>query len=126
MNSEQAINQFWNSFGWRAVDEQSAYDDRMDLEFPYITYSVAVSELDEPVALTADLWDRSTSWKMVTEKSQEIAKYIKNMNPIPLDKGYMWITTGSPFAQRMAEDTGLAEIRRVYLNINVEFLTTWR
>ena len=125
MTKEQALHPVWNSFGWRAVDEQSAYDDRMDLQMPYITYSVQIAELDEPLQLTADLWDRSTSWVRVTDKAEEIAKHIKHMNPIKLDKGYMWITTGVPFAQRMAEDTGLAEVRRIYLNINVEFLTTY-
>jgi len=125
MNKEQAIHSFWSSFGWTAIDEQSAYDRPMDVKYPYITYEVAVAELDEPISLSADLWDRSTSWKNVTEKSEEIARYIKGLSPIPIDSGYVWITKGSPFAQRMAEDTGLADVRRVHINITVEFFTNY-
>lgn len=125
MNKEQAIHSFWSSFGWTAIDEQSAYDESMDIKYPYISYEVAVAELDEPISLAADLWDRSTSWKNVTEKSEEIAKRIKAQSPIPLKEGYMWITKGTPFAQRMAEDTGLADVRRVHININVEFFTSY-
>ena len=125
MTKEQALHSFWSSFGWPAIDEQSAYDTSMSIDYPYISYAVSVAELDEPVRLTADLWDRSTSWKRVTEKSEEIAHTIKTMYPIPLDKGYLWITTGTPFAQRMAEDTGLADVRRIYLNITAEYLTTY-
>lgn len=125
MNKEQAIHSFWSSFGWPAIDEQSAYDENMDIKYPYISYEVAVAEFDEPVSLAADLWDRSTSWKNVTEKSEEIANHIKNSYPIPLDEGFLWITKGTPFAQRMAEDTGLADVRRVHINITAEFMTAY-
>lgn len=125
MNKEQAIHKFWSSFGWTAIDEQSAYDTEMEINYPYISYSVSVASLDEPVVLDADLWDRSTSWKRVTEKSEEIAEYITKMSPMPLDKGYMWIVKNAPFAQRMAEDTGLADVRRVHITVTAEFMTPY-
>lgn len=125
MNSEQALHAFWSSFGWKAIDEQSAYDTTMDIKYPYISYEVAVAEMDGQLTLNADLWDRSTSWNRVTEKFHEIAEYVAGMKkPIRLDKGYMWIT--EPTARRMAEDTGLADVRRYQISINVEFLTTYR
>ncbi|MBR0090233.1 MAG: hypothetical protein IJP92_00825 [Lachnospiraceae bacterium] len=125
MTKEQAIHNFWSSFGWRAIDEQSAYDDRMDIQYPFISYSVSVASLDEPVSVSADLWDRSTSWKDVTDKAEEIAKYVRDMSPIPLDEGYLFITKGVPFAQRMAEDTGLADVRRIHINLTIEFFTSY-
>jgi hypothetical protein len=40
---------------------------------------------------------------------------------IPLDVGYLYLTRGNPFAQRMADDDDT--VRRIYLVIMVEYLT---
>lgn len=122
MDKARAIHQFWSSFGLTAIDEYSAYDSTMELPSNYITYEVQTSNMANSVALTANLWYRSTSWKEITEKADEIAQYIGYGGRVfPIDGGYIWIKLGEPFAQRMqVEDDS---IRRIYLNISVDFLT---
>lgn len=123
MDKVQALDSFWNSFGLTAIDESSAYDERMDLPDNYITYEVQTGNLGDPVALTASLWYRSTSWAGISQKADQIARYIGyGGKVIPVEGGYLWIKLGSPFAQRMAVDED-DSMRRIYLNISVDFLT---
>lgn len=122
-NKEQALHNFWSSFEWQAIDEQSMYDED-DVEFPYIAYEVMTSNFNREVMLTANLFDRSTSWKRVSEKANEIADAISMGGKlIPVDGGAIWIKLGSPFATRMADESNQDNIRRVYLNITAEFMT---
>lgn len=123
MNKAQAIHDFWSSFGLKAFDEMSAYDTAMELPDKYITYEVQTSNLGTPVALTASLWYRSTSWADISQKADQIAQYIGyGGKVVPVDGGYIWIKLGSPFAQRMAVEQN-DSIRRIYMNISVDFLT---
>ena len=69
MDKVQALHSFWNSFGLMAIDESSAYDERMDIPDNYITYEVQTSNLGDPVALSASLWYRSTSWADISQKA---------------------------------------------------------
>ena len=95
----------------------------MDLPDDYITYEVQTANLGDPVALTASLWYRSTSWAEITQKAEEIAQAIGyGGKVIPVEGGYLWIKLGSPFAQRMPVDED-DSMRRIYLNISVDFLT---
>lgn len=123
MDKAQALHSFWSSFGLPAFDEFSAYDERMNLPDNYITYEVQTSNLGDPVALTANLWYRSTSWEDITKKADEIAQTIGyGGKVIPVSGGYLWIKLGSPFAIRIAVDQD-DSIRRIYLNISVDYLT---
>lgn len=127
MDKAQAIHSFWSSFGWPAIDEQSAYDERIFEELgignQYITYEVVTSSFGEPVALTASLWCRSTSWEEISQKADEIAEYIgMGGRTIKIDDGALWIKPGTPFAQRVAVDQDYS-MRRIYLNISAEFFT---
>ena len=123
MNKAQTIQQFWSSFGLLAIDEQSAYDEKMELPANYITYELQTSNFGDPVSLTASLWYYSTSWKEITEKADEIAEYIGyGGRLLSVDgRGYIWIKLGTPFAQRMATEN--ENYRRIVLNITVDFLT---
>lgn len=122
MDKAQAIHQFWSSFGLTAIDELSAYDTTISLPGNYITYEVHTSNIEDSVALTASLWYRSTSWEEISKKADEIAAYIGyGGRVIAIDDGYIWIKLGSPFAQRMDADND--SIRRIYMNITVDFLT---
>ena len=122
MNKAQAIHNFWSSFDLLAIDENSAYDEQNDLPSEYITYEVQTANIGEPVAITASLWYKSTKWAEITQKADEIAAYIGyGGKVIPIDGGYMWVKLGSPFSQRMAVEDDV--IRRIILNINVDFLT---
>ena len=123
MNKAQAIQNFWSGFGLTAYDENSVPD---DAKTPYITYSVSVGDLDDPVTLSASLWYRSTSWSEIEAKSHEISEAITKMYPptIEIDNGRLYITKGSPFAQRM-NDPSDDIMKRIYININAEFLTAY-
>ena len=115
-----AIGDFWSSFGLPAYDESTVPDDAV---FPRITYSVSVDGLDNPVALSASLWYRSTSWTDISQKADQIEARIVNMKPpaIKINGGRVYITKGTPFAQRMTDPDDM--VRRIYINVNVEYFT---
>lgn len=121
MDKAQALNTFWNSFTIPAFDERTVPSDQAE---PYITYEVSTAELDEPVFLSASLWYRDTGWKAIEQKTAEIAQYIKTMTPIKVENGRVYITKGVPFSQRL-DDPDDNLIRRMLLNISVEFLTSF-
>ena len=122
MDKSQAIQKFWEGFDLPAYDETTVPD---DAPLPRITYNVKTDSLDGVVSMNASLWYRSKSWKEISQKAEEIGEYISNMMPpsIPIDNGRVYISKGSPFAQRMTDPDD--SIRRIYLNIQVEFLTAY-
>lgn len=120
MDKEQALQNFWSSFGIPAYDESSV---PLNASEPYITYSVATGSIEDVISLTATIWYRGTSWAGVTKKKNEIAEHIGvGGKVIKLDSGYAWITRGSTFAQRLTEQDD--SIRAYYLQIQAEFLTS--
>ena len=127
MNKAQALYSFWSSFNVPAIDEQSAYDEDvlkdLNIDFPYITYETATSNFDHEVALTASLWDRSTSWATITALADQIASYIGyGGKMLTIDGGYLWLKLGSPFAQRFPVDND-DNVRRITINITADYLT---
>lgn len=120
----QALHQFWSGFSLTAYDENSVLTGSDAPAFPYITYSVATDNLDNDVSLSASLWYRSSSWAEISQKADEIAEILYHRHPIQIKGGYMWIKRGSPFAQRMS-DPNDNMIRRIYINITVEYLTAY-
>lgn len=119
MTKEQAYHSFVSSFAWKAYDENTVPDDAV---LPRITYNLSVSEFGEPVMLSLSLWDRSTSWASVTNKSDDIFSAVgRGGVMIPFDGGAIWVNRRSPFAQRMADEDDT--IRRILINLNAEFLT---
>lgn len=122
MNSAQAIQSFWESFDWAAYDSSTVPSEEMAPEMPRITYDVAKAEFEAPITLSASLWDRGYSWERISRKEEEIFNYIGLGGVlVPYDYGKLWIKRGTPFAQRMADEDDA--IRRVYLNIEVEYFT---
>lgn len=119
MNKAQAINSFWNSFGIPAYENTTVNDERVgDL---YITYEVVTDSLDHAVPMSASIWHKnSTSWKSISDKAEEISDALVQVKSIPLDEGYLYITRGQPFAQRVADED--ETVRRIYINIMAEFL----
>lgn len=115
----QALDAFWNSFGWTAYDESSVPD---NAKMPYITYSAAVATFENPIPLGASLWDYSTSWEQISQKADEIAKAISPYRLQSFGNGeYIFATQGSPFAQRMNKENDL--VKRVYINVMAEFFS---
>ena len=124
-NKWQALNNFWNSFGWNAYDENSVDTGEFSPSLPYITYSAQIGSVGQILSLTGSLWARSSSWKSVSDKADEIAAAIGYGYSIQaVDGGYLWITKGQPFAQRMNEPDD-PEIKRIYIMLNAEFLTAY-
>lgn len=123
MDKWQTINDFWNGFDIPAYDENSVPD---DVVMPYISYSAQVGSLDDVLLLVASVWDRSTSWRFVSNKVDQIARYVGEHGHIVLsvDNGLLWVTQGDPFAQRM-NDPSDDSVRRIYITLNAEFLTNY-
>jgi hypothetical protein len=114
----QALHSFFASFQIPAYDEASVPD---DAQTPYITYSAAIDSLDSPVTLTANLWYKSTSWAAISQKAEEIEARLKHGGiVIQIDGGRLWLTKGSPFAQRT--NLGLDNYKNIYIVIQGEFL----
>lgn len=122
-DKEQALHQFWTSFGWAAYDENTVPDNAMEkLGGHYITYSVVTAALDEPVPIHANLWMRDTSWEEITQKANAISAAIGiGGMVIPFDDGFLWICRGTPFSQRLPESDDT--IRKIYLNLMIEYLS---
>lgn len=122
MDKSQAIQNLWSNFDLPVYDENSVPKDAV---LPYITYSVSTDSLDKPVVLQANLWYHSTRWDLISKKAEEISKFIgeRGYCKVKLDDGYMWVTKGTPFAQRM--DSGSDTIKRMYINVIAEFLTSY-
>ena len=125
MNKWQAIHFFWNSFGWNAYDENSVDTGANAPRLPYITYSAQTGSMEQILTFTASLWDKSTSWVNVSDKADEIAEKIGyGYELVQIDGGYLYLTKGQPFAQRM-NDPDDTEIKRIYIILNAEFLTAY-
>lgn len=123
MDKAQALQNFWESFGIPAYEQTTVPE---SATMPYITYSVSTDSLDNVVNMYASVWYHSTSWKDISEKTEQISRYIVGMNPpsIKFDGGRLYIAKGTPFAQRM-EDPNDDMIRRMYLNIQAEYLSAY-
>lgn len=122
MDKFQALQSFWESFELPAYDENTVPTGDSAPTLPYITYDAVTSNFGSTVALSGSLWYYGTSWSQITTKMLEIQSEIgRGGKMIPMDDGALWIKQGNPFAQRMADPNDM--IRRIYMNIEVEFLT---
>ena len=123
MNKWEALQEFWSSFGWDAYDENSVDTGALSPSLPYITYAAQTGVVGQVLSLTASLWDKSTSWVSVSDKADEISERIGyGYELVKVDGGYLYLTQGQPFAQRM-NDPEDSEIKRIYIILNAEFLT---
>ena len=119
LNKPQALQAFWERFGVAAYDENTVPE---NAAFPRITWTYAEDDFERPVALSASVWDRSYSWARVQTLAETIRLEIGYGGIlIPCEGGQIWLKTGAPFAQRMGDDDDA--IRRIYINIEAEFLT---
>ena len=128
MTKAAAINEFWNSFGLKAFEENTLLDVdengiEKEPEFPYITYQLVTDGFDREVAATASIWYRDAGWKAINAKTGEISAHIGlGGKIIKCGGGRIWIKRGQPFAQNMG-DEGDDLIKRKYLNVNIEYFT---
>lgn len=123
MTKAAALYQFFASFGLAAFEENCVPSDDDAPAFPYLTYNVATGDFDSEVALSVNLWYRSSSWLVANEKAEEISKKIgRGGVMLKCDGGAIWIKRGSPFAQSMGDPEDNL-IKRKYINITAEYLT---
>lgn len=125
MTKDEAIQQFWSSFGLTAYDANTVPTGEDAPSLPYITYEVQTDSIGAILTLTGSLWYRSPSWRAISAKAEEIAEFIGyGYHKIAVDGGYLWITKGQPFAQRMSDPED-DMIRRIFIMLNAEFLTAY-
>lgn len=123
MDRAQAYHNFWSGFGWTAYDSYSVPSSELNPAIPRITYDFGAGEFEDEIMLSASLWDISHSWSRVQAKAEEIYEAIGLAGRIiPYDKGKIWIKRGTPFYQRMPDEND--SVRRIYLNLEVEFFTS--
>lgn len=120
MNKSQALLEFWKQFDLPVYDENSVPD---EAEMPYITYNTVLDNFDRPFNILGNVWYKGTSWEPISLKVEEIAKVLENYYILKIDGGYLVITRGTPFAQRMADENQL--IKRIYINLQAEFMTNY-
>ena len=126
MNKPAALYEFWSQFGIPAFDEQTVPTGDVSPALPYITYESATDSFGGQLALTASVWDRSSSWQTVEAKAEEISRAINEhgywIKQYP--DGYLLIYARRPFAQRMS-DPDDSMVRRIVISITAEFLSAY-
>ena len=120
MNKQQALYKFWSGFDIPAYEQYSVPD---NAKLPYITYSESVNSIGEVAVMNASVWDFAESWEWVIEKANEIGDTIgRGGYTINYDGGLLWIVRGTPFAQRMGDESD-HRIKRVVINIMAEYIS---
>lgn len=123
MTPEAAVYTFLSSFGIPAYAASSVPD---QAAFPYITYDLVLGEWGQPeVNMPVNVWYRTDSEALPNAKVREISQAI-GMGGItlPCDGGMLWVKKGSPWAQAVTIEGEDEKVKRRYININIEFLTT--
>lgn len=119
MTKEKTFQMYLTSLGWKAYEESTVPE---DATLPRFTYSFVDAEFGDPVSMAISAWDSSYSWATVTEMKDALYESIGlGGKVIPYDDGYIWVKRGQPFSQRMPDEDD--KIRRIYINIEVEYLT---
>ena len=121
MTKEQALHQFFNSFGIIGYRNTSVPD---DVIFPYLTYDTPISAWDEdPVSITLNLYYYTDSEATPDAKAEEIRNAIGMRGALlNCDGGCIWLKWGIPWCQSFVDDTN-ATIKRRYINITADYLT---
>lgn len=125
MDNFQAIQSFWERFGVDAYDEQATFDEGDLPAYPHITYESFSGTWTSSRTMSAHLWNRSGSWAWIKQKAEQIKKDIGNGILIHVDDGVLWfrIPEYTPFAQVISSGSDDEKIQRIFLNVEVEFLT---
>ena len=117
----QALHNFWSSFDIPAYDENSVPD---DAQMPYITYTAEIASFEQVLLLTGSIWYRSTKWAEISQKAEESARSLSSYRLEDVEgKQYLFLTQGSPFAQRMKDEDDT--VKRIYINVMAEYFTVY-
>ena len=123
MTPEAAIYDYLSSFG---IPAYAATSTPSDAEFPYLTYDLVVGRwMRGEVNMPVNLWYRTSGEAALNRKVREIGESIGMGGlTIPCDGGMLWVKKGSPWAQAVRVEGEDENIKRRYININIEYLTT--
>lgn len=124
MTPEAAVFDFLNRFGVPAFAATSVPD---EMPFPYITYDLVVpGELDDGESMmSVNVWYRTESEAEPNAKVREISRAIGRSGvTIRCDGGMIWLKRGTPWAQSVNVSGADDKVKRRYLNIDMEYLTT--
>lgn len=128
MDKEQGLHSFWSSLRTKSGIPVLAYEENSvpdGAAFPYVTYQKESGSLEDSLVPTGSIWTRGTSWEEADAlKNQLEEKFARGGVTIKLDKGYLYIAKGSPFAQGTSDDTDKT-IKRYVINLAVEYLTAY-
>lgn len=122
MNKQQAINAFFNRFGtFYEINAVPGGTNRP--AFPYGTFEFASDSWGGMVAISANWWERSSSWEAAAAKTREIERAVSRGGCIiPCEGGAIRIEAGVPFARNMGDEADPA-LKRILFNFNLEYLT---
>ena len=121
-SKEEALDAFFNRFGtFYEVDSVPGGEHKP--AFPYGTFEVAVDSFGTEVAISANWWERSSSWVSADAKANEIEHAVgRGGQIVRCDGGAMWIKPASPFVRSTGDDAD-AMLKRKIFNFSIEFLT---
>lgn len=117
MTANNALFQFFNGFGIPAYPVTAVPE---KAQMPYITYDQAYGFFDStPFGMVVDIWYKTESEAVPTEKAVEIAETIRGGYDLPVDGGCITLIPGSPPVRAVADEDN--SIKRRRLNITAIF-----
>lgn len=124
----QAQDVYWNSFGLPAYNEQTVPSSVPDgnggmtpTKMPYITYEIVSGSLDGVMSVNASVWFRGTSWVDVCRQTDKMAAMADQQ--IKIVDGYVKFRKSPEYFAQPLTDPHDDKVRRMRLNVEVEFLT---
>ena len=121
MTPEAAVYQFMSGFGIPAYASTAVPD---DAELPYITYDLVVGSWgDTEVNVPVNVWYRTSGEAVLNAKVREIGSRLGIGGiTLPCDGGIVWFKKGEPWAQAVYVEGEDENVKRRYVNINIEYL----
>lgn len=97
-----------------------------DAVFPWGTYELITSAFEGgEVGITVELWFYTTSEAIPNAAAAELSRAIGHCGAvIQCDEGYIWLKRGSPWCQSLRDEAD-ANVKRRYINVTAEYLTTY-
>ena len=92
---------------------------------PYMTYTFSEASFgDEPQALTVNTYERTDSEASINALARKLSDAIgRGGCVITCDDGAIWLKRGAPWSQAVVDEDDRS-IKRRYINVTAEFLTT--
>ena len=118
MTRNEAIHNFWSSFGMPAFRDTSVPH---DTPFPYLTYQYSTGAFGKTVSLTVRMWFYTESEALPDGYAERLEKALNRGGAkVVYDNGAVVFSRGNPFciAQNGQDDNNL-KLR--YFNINAVF-----